>query len=78
MNNVWQKYIISDPAVLLGKPIIKGTRVPIELVLERLSFGETTEQLLQSFPNLSKEVILACLSYASASLQNEVEYPLAS
>ncbi len=74
----WHTYIVSDPTILLGKPVVKGTRISVELVIERLSHGETFDQIMESYPNLSRESILACLSYASASLKSEVEYPLFS
>lgn len=51
--------IVSDPAVMMGKPVIAGTRITVELILEKLAAGETFEQLLQAHPRLSKEAILA-------------------
>lgn len=74
----WKKYIISDPAILLGKPVIKGTRISVELILEKLSEGETIEAILESYPHISKEQIMACLAYAKDSLNNEVIYQLVS
>jgi uncharacterized protein (DUF433 family) len=49
----WQEYTISDPKVLIGKPIIKGFRISIELILEVFSLGWTEEQILNSYPSLS-------------------------
>ena len=54
----WQDYIVIDPKVMLGKPVIKNTRITVELVVERLSYGETIEQLLEAYPHLSREDIL--------------------
>jgi len=55
--------IQSDPAVMMGKPVIAGTRITVELILEKLAAGETAEQLLESHPRLTREAILAALSY---------------
>jgi uncharacterized protein (DUF433 family) len=74
MKSTWEKYIASDPAVMLGKPVIKGTRITVELILEKLSEGETQEQILESYPHISKKAIMACLSFASDSIKNETAY----
>lgn len=74
----WRKYIITDSGILNGKPVIKNTRISVELILEKLAEGETIEQILESHPRLVKEAIMACLSYASDSLKNELTYPIAS
>ncbi len=60
----YQDRIISDPNILLGKPVIKGTRIPVELVLRKLAEGMTMEEFLVAYPHLSKEDILACLEYS--------------
>jgi uncharacterized protein (DUF433 family) len=60
----WQDRIDIDPKVLVGKPVIKGTRVPVELVIDLLSKGWTQEQILDGYPNLTSEDVHACLSYA--------------
>jgi uncharacterized protein (DUF433 family) len=72
MNMVWQEYISSDPAVMYGKPVIKGTRIPVDLILEKLGSGETTSDLLLAYPNISMEAISACLYFASESIKNEL------
>jgi uncharacterized protein (DUF433 family) len=56
---------------MLGKPVFKGTRLTVELVLERLADGSTEQDLLQSFPNLRPEHIRAALAYAAAALSSE-------
>ena len=56
--------IQSDPAVMMGKPVIAGTRITVELVLEKLAAGETVEQILEAHPRLTKEAISAALAYA--------------
>ncbi len=72
----WQAYIHTDFAVLGGKPIFRGTRVTVELVLEKLAAGETIEQLLEAHPRLTHEAILAGLAFAAATLRADVVYPL--
>lgn len=74
----WQKYITSDPDILYGKPTIKGTRIPVDLILEKLAHGETTEQLLKAYPRLNREAIDACLFFAAEAVKNEVVYKIAS
>jgi uncharacterized protein (DUF433 family) len=70
----WKEYITSNPKILYGKPAIKGTRISIDLILEKLSKGETIDQVLESYPHINKESILACLSYASETQKNETIY----
>ena len=62
--------ILSDPAVMMGKPIVAGTRITVELILEKLAAGESTEQLLQAHPRLTREAVLAALAYAAETLRN--------
>ena len=57
--------IIIDPEIMLGKPVIKGTRITVELILRKLSEGQTIEQLVNSYPQLSKDDIYAALTFAS-------------
>lgn len=67
-----------NPEIMVGKPVIKGTRITVELILEKLAAGETYEQILDNHPRLSKESILAALNYAAAVIKNEDIYPVAS
>ncbi|MBC6420400.1 MAG: DUF433 domain-containing protein [Hormoscilla sp. SP5CHS1] len=60
----WREHIVSTPDVLRGKPRIKGTRIPVSLILGYLALGNTVEQILGEFPVLVKEQIDACLDYA--------------
>lgn len=60
----WREYIVSTPDVLRGKPRIKGTRIPVSLILGYLAAGNTHEQIIQEFPDVSKQQISACLDYA--------------
>jgi uncharacterized protein (DUF433 family) len=73
-----QQLIVSDPEVMMGKPVIAGTRITVELILEKLGSGETIEQLLEAHPRLTREAILAALEFASRSLRADVIYPITS
>jgi uncharacterized protein (DUF433 family) len=70
--------IISDPNVLMGKPVVVGTRISVELILEKLAEGETIEQILSAHPQLTREAIFAALKFAAQSLRADVVYPTAS
>jgi uncharacterized protein (DUF433 family) len=70
--------IVVDPQVLVGKPIVKGTRVSVELVVDLLAKGWTQDQILDSYPNLTADDIRACLAYATEVLHSERVYPLKS
>ena len=69
--------IQSVPTVMMGKPVIKGTRITVESVLEKLAAGETMEQILEAHPQLTKEAILAALDFAAQALRADVVYPIA-
>ncbi len=60
---------------MVGKPVIKGTRITVELILEKLSDGDTVEQILYSYPHITREQILACVDYARRSLSLDYVYP---
>ena len=69
MDNIpmqWRDRIALDPKVLAGKPVIKGTRISVELVLEMLGSGWTEQDILRNYPHVVHEDILACLQYAGA------------
>jgi len=68
----WKLHIASDPKILYGKPVIKNTRVPIDLILEKLANGDSHENLLQAYPNLEKDDIIACLLFAADAIKNEI------
>lgn len=71
------KLIQSDPSIMMGKPVVAGTRITVELILEKLAAGETVEQLLEAHPRLTKEGIKAALSFATEALRADVVYPIA-
>ena len=70
----WQDRITVDPDVLVGKPIIKGTRISVEFVIDLLAQGWTAEQVLREYDHLSAEDVQACLAYASEVLKSERVY----
>jgi uncharacterized protein (DUF433 family) len=70
-------YVVSDPKVMMGKPVIAGTRITVELILEKLASGETIEQILDAHPHVTREGILAALAFAKDALRADVIYPLA-
>jgi uncharacterized protein (DUF433 family) len=69
--------ITTDPAVMLGKPVVAGTRITVELILRKLGAGETMDQLLDSHPRLTREAVLAALRFASAAIGAEIVRPVA-
>jgi uncharacterized protein (DUF433 family) len=68
----WKEYIESQPDVLFGKPVFKNTRIPVDLILEKLSNGESFEELIMAYPKLDKLAIRAALAYATDSVRNDV------
>ena len=72
----WQERIVIDRHILAGKPVVKGTRLSVELIVDLLAAGWTQEQILANYPNLQPEDILACLAYASELLHAERVFPL--
>ncbi|MBM3926515.1 MAG: DUF433 domain-containing protein [SAR202 cluster bacterium] len=72
----WKERIVVDPKILAGKPVVKGTRLAVEFVVDLLAQGWTEGEILQNYPGLTREDIRACLGYASAVLHAEKVYPL--
>ena len=72
-----QKLVVSDPAIMMGKPVVAGTRITVELILEKLAAGEGVEQLLESYPRLTREAVSAALAFAAEALKSDVVYPVA-
>ncbi len=68
--------ITIDPAVLTGKPVIKGTRLSVEFIVGLLAQGWSEAEILRNYPGITREDILACLSYAQRRLEDERVYPL--
>ena len=74
----WEERIELNPEILVGKPIVKGTRISVQLVIERLADGCTTDELVDLYPTLTRDDVLACLHYASECLALEMAYPITS
>jgi uncharacterized protein (DUF433 family) len=72
----WRNYIQSDFKIMMGKPVVKGTRVPVELILEKIAAGETFEQIIEAHPRLTREAIQAAIAFAAAALRADLVYPV--
>lgn len=68
--------IQSNPMVMMGKPVVVGTRVTVELILEKLGAGETIDQILQEHPRLTRQGVLAAVQFGSKALRADVAYPV--
>ncbi len=71
MEKHYKERIISDPNIMLGKPIIKGTRITVELILKKLAEGMSYDELLNAYPHLTKEDIMAAISYSADVISQE-------
>jgi len=74
----WKKRIIVDPEILVGKPVIKGTRLAVELIVDLMAQGWSEQEILENYPGVTHEDLQACLAYASALLHAERVYPLSA
>jgi len=72
----WQERIVVDPKVLVGKPLIRGTRLSVEFILDLLANDWTIEQVLSEYPQLVREDVMAVLKYAAEMAKKEKVYPL--
>lgn len=68
--------IQSDPGIMMGKPVVAGTRITVESILEKLAAGESIDQLLAAHPRLTRDAVLAALDFASKALRADVVYPI--
>jgi uncharacterized protein (DUF433 family) len=68
--------IVSNPKIMMGKPVVAGTRITVELILEKLAAGETIEDLLDAHPRLTRPAVLAALAFAAEVLKADVLYPV--
>jgi len=73
----WRERITVDPAVLVGKPVVRGTRLSVELILDLVAEGWSFDDLLESYPGLTVEDIRACVAYAKDVLAQERVFPMA-
>ncbi len=74
----WQKYIHSDPQILAGKPVIIGSRLSIDHILNLLAEGWTQEQVIENYPVISKDAMQAVFAFASECLRDEAIYTIPS
>ncbi|MFU8771339.1 MAG: DUF433 domain-containing protein [Anaerolineales bacterium] len=70
--------VISNPDVMMGKPVVRGTRITVELILEKLAAGESIEQILEAHPRLTREAVLEAIAFARDALRADVIYPIAN
>ena len=71
-----EELIRSDPSIMMGKPVVAGTRITVELILEKLAAGAPTEQILAAHPRLTREAIQAALAFAARALRADIVYPI--
>jgi uncharacterized protein (DUF433 family) len=74
----WQERVVIDPNVLVGKPVIRGTRLAVEFIIDLLAQGWPEDEILRNYPGLVREDIQACLAYVSVILRSEKVYPMVS
>jgi len=72
----WQERIMVDPEILVGKPVVKGTRLAVEFIIDLMAQGWSEAEILRNYPGLTQADVQACLSYASEVLRAEKVYPL--
>lgn len=75
MSPMAEARIESRPDVMMGKPVVAGTRITVELILEKLAAGESIEDLLAAHPRLSRDAVHAALAFAARALRADVVYP---
>ena len=71
-----QALISSDPKIMMGKPVVTGTRITVELILEKLAAGESVDQILSEHPRLTPDAVRAAIAFAAEVLRADVVYPL--
>ena len=76
MKDDWRKRIVTDPAIMVGKPVIRGTRVPVDLIVRLLAQGMTIEEILEDYPKLKKEDVRAALEYTASLVEGEDIFPM--
>jgi uncharacterized protein (DUF433 family) len=78
MSPIWHDRITADPAVLVGKPVVRGTRLAVEFVLELIAAGWSFDDMVANYPGLTVEDIRACVAYAKDVLAEERVFPAAN
>ena len=74
----WNENIETNPNILYGKPVIKGTRIPVDLLLDKMSNRQKFQDIIQNYPDLEEDDLFACLAYAASRIRNEETITLAS
>jgi uncharacterized protein (DUF433 family) len=74
----WEDRIAVDPKILVGKTVIKGTQLAVEFIVGLLSTGWSEQQILENYPGISRDDVLACLAYATEVLKSERVFPLSA
>ncbi|MEW6364483.1 MAG: DUF433 domain-containing protein [Acidobacteriota bacterium] len=74
----WPDRIVIDPDILVGKPIVRGTRLAVDFLIDLLAQGWREEEILRNYPGLTQDDLRACLDYASLVLRAERVYPLSA
>lgn len=72
------EFIECNPNVMMGKPVVRGTRITVEQILEKLGAGESIDQLLAAHPRLTRQAILAAIEFGARALRADVVYPLSA
>jgi len=72
----WQEHITIDPAILVGQPVVKGTRLSVDFIIDLLAQGWSEAEILRNYPGLNSEDIRACLAYAGEIMRSERVYPV--
>jgi uncharacterized protein (DUF433 family) len=72
----YREVVVSNPGVMMGKPVIAGTRITVESILEKLAAGESIEEILDAHPRLNDDAVRAALAFAADALRADVIYPL--
>jgi len=70
--------IVSDPKIMMGKPVVRGTRITVESIVERVGAGVSIEAIVDAHPRLTREGVLAAISFAADALKADVVYPVSS
>jgi uncharacterized protein (DUF433 family) len=70
--------ITSDPKIMMGKPVVRGTRITVESIVERVGAGESIEAILEAHSRLTREAVLAAISFAAEALKADVVYPIST
>ena len=74
----WRKYIHSDPEILLGKPVVKGTRLTVDFILDLFAAGWKEEEVLENYPTLTPEALQAVFAFAAECMREESLYPIST